>query len=158
MKQGYACQRPKHNCYEENTSYTDFDLPNSPTTEQNIESCQLKCYITEACKYWIWNKAKSRCFLKSEKHEENRSYHHDFITSAKHCFKCAVWGFQYPGNDLPNMPLLITKSAMDCQMICQKNNDCKYWGLIGKECYLKNGKNEAGKTPTPNSANGPKYC
>ena len=134
-------------------------MPNSPTTEQNIESCQLKCYITEACNYWVWNKADSRCFLKSEKREENRRDDHGFITSAKHCFKCAKWGFYYTGNDLPNMPTTIfAKSAFDCQMLCQQNNDCKYWGLIGKDCHLKSGKNAAGKTLKANAANGPKYC
>ena len=123
-----------------------------------MESCQLKCYRTEACQYWVWNKANSRCFLKSEKHEENRLNHHNFITSAKHCFKCAVWGSQYPGNELPNMPVY-ARSSMDCQMICQRNNDCKYWGWKMPNCYLNNGKNEAGKTPAAsNYAYGPKYC
>ena len=95
--------------------------------------------------------------MKSEKHEENRRDDHGFITSAKHCFKCAKWAFYYTGNDLPNMPIF-ANSQYNCQMLCQQNNDCKYWGLIGKNCYLKSGKNEAGKTQHQSAANGPKYC
>ena len=135
-------------------------MPNSPTTEQNIESCQLKCYITEACNYWVWNKANSACFLKSEKHEENRRDDHDFKTSAKHCFKCAKWGFYYTGNDLPNMPLF-AKGQYDCKMLCQQNNDCKYWAwelANNSKCSLKTAKDESRKISKTGMYFGPKYC
>ena len=158
-KKTFLCERPKNNCFEENTQIYGFDLPNSPTTEDNLKSCQKKCDQTQDCNYWMWNKITFKCHLKSEKRTDGNWMVSNpvMITGAKHCFKCSELGYDYEGNDL--ILELETSSAIDCQINCQRNNDCKYWAWApASKCSLKTAKDESRKISKTGMYFGPKYC
>ena len=98
-KKTMLCQRPKNNCFQENTQINGFNLPNSPTIEDSLQSCQKKCYQTEECNYFMWNTITFKCHLKSEKKtgEGWMVSNPAMIIGAKHCFKCREWGYDYEG-------------------------------------------------------------
>ena len=153
------CQRPKNNCFQENTQINGFDLPNSPTIEDSLQSCQKKCYQTEECNYFMWNTITFKCHLKSEKKTEWMVSNPAMIIGAKHCFKCREWGYDYEGNDL-GLEVFNTDGATDCQIHCQRNNECKYWTWYNPSnaCTLKSAKDESRKISKTGIYFGPKYC
>ena len=110
----------------------------------------------------MWNKITFKCHLKSGKRTDgNFMVSNDaMITGAKHCFNCRELGYDYEGND--SILELETSSSMDCQIICQRNNDCKYWAwdkANNSKCSLKTAKDESRKiSKTGMFYFGPKYC
>ena len=159
-KRPILCQRPKNTCFQENTQINGFNLANSPTIEDSLHSCQMKCYQTEECKYFMWNKITLKCHLKSDKDLGNMVSDPAMIIGAKHCYNCQKWKIDYEGYDL-DLDEIETENPIDCQIHCQKNNECNYWSWYDPTnvCTLKSAKDESKKILNKEgNCFGEKYC
>ena len=52
------------------------------------------------------------------------------------------------------------EGAVECQKLCQRNDECYYWTFVGKngECYLKNANAMSAPSKKQGSISGPKIC
>merc|ERR1711981_373565 len=119
------------------------------------------------CKYWtygyinedVWYAGK--CFLKNVK--SNVGPKAALTSGPRNCpNECFEKEIDYPGNDIAEHNSVATPE--DCQVLCQHNDQCKYWtyGYITEDvwyagkCFLKNVKSNVGAKAALSS--GPRNC
>ena len=118
-------------------------LCSTHSTTLKLSSCQtLNTYLITFlglvfCSFW-----KDLLFLFQN--------YNIYLCISDACFDIDI---NYSGSDIAASA---STSNEDCQIICQQNDQCKYWTLYGGMCHSKKAKTNIGPLAGANS--GPKDC